>query len=63
MRLHRAKNAVNFKTKIDENAADQIGNKFNKKISDNPDVRYLCKSWNVDLSVFELPKGIVFQDK
>ena len=55
----------NFKTKIDENAnaAEQAEDKYNKKISTKPDVQYLCKPWNVDTSVFEFPKGVVFQDK
>ena len=53
------------KTKIIENSnsAEQIINKYNKKISNKSDVQYSCQPWNIDLSVFELPGGIVFQNK
>lgn len=55
----------NSKTKINENsdAADKIRDKYNGKVSDKSDVQYLCKPWRVDLSLFELPEGVAFQDK
>ena len=54
----------NSKTKIDENsnAADKIRDKYNSKVSDKSDVQYLCKPWRVDLSLFELPEYVVFQE-
>ena len=54
----------NSKTKIDENIStkDQM-DKYSKKISTKSDVQYLCRSWKIDPSVFDIPEGVVFQEK
>ncbi len=55
----------NTKTKITENSssANQVIDRYNKRISNKPDVEYSCQPWNVDPSVFELPEDVVFQNK